>query len=49
MPEGHCMKCKTKTEMKDVQEVTMKNKRQALKGICSVCNTRMFKILGKNK
>ena len=48
MPEtGHCMKCKEKREMKDTEEVTMKNGRKAMKGICTTCGTKMFKILGK--
>ena len=44
---GHCMKCKEKREMKDTEEVTMKNGRKAMKGICTTCGTKMFKILGK--
>ncbi len=41
------MKCKEKREMKDTEETTMKNGRKAMKGVCSVCGTKMFKILGK--
>jgi ssDNA-binding Zn-finger/Zn-ribbon topoisomerase 1 len=33
--------------MKDAKEVTMKNKRKALKGKCPDCGTGMYKILGK--
>lgn len=44
---GYCMKCKKTTEMKDTEEVTMKNGRKAMKGKCSVCGTGMYKILGK--
>jgi hypothetical protein len=44
---AYCVKCKQKREMKDVQTVTMKNGRRALKGKCSVCGTGMYKILGK--
>ena len=33
--------------MKDTNEVTMKNKRKAVKGTCPSCGTGMFKILGK--
>lgn len=46
---GHCMKCKEKREMKDVAEVEMKNGRKAMKGLCTVCGTKMFKILGNKK
>jgi len=44
---GFCVKCKKTQEMKDVQKVTMKNKREAIKGKCVVCGTGMYKILGK--
>jgi len=45
--EAYCVKCKKKVEVKDGQEVTMKNGRKALKGKCSVCGTGVYKILGK--
>lgn len=49
MVEGRCMRCKANREMKDVQEVVMKNGMKAAKGKCSVCDTNMYKILGKAK
>ena len=33
MVDGHCMKCKEKREMKDAEQVKMKNGRDAVKGI----------------
>jgi hypothetical protein len=45
--KGYCVKCKAKQEMKDQQEVTMKNGRSAMKGKCPACGTGMYKILGK--
>lgn len=48
---GYCVKCREKREMKDTERVTMKGKageRAAMKGTCSVCDTGMYKILGKN-
>lgn len=48
MAEGYCVKCKEKREMMEPEEVEMKNKRKALKGTCSVCGTKIFKILGKS-
>lgn len=45
--EGYCVKCKSKKEMKDTTEVTLKNKRKAMKGKCPDCGTGMFRILGK--
>ena len=45
--EGYCVKCKSKKEIKDPVEVTMKNGRKAMKGKCPICGTGMFRILGK--
>lgn len=45
---AYCMKCKRMREMTDVQQVTMKNGRPAMKGKCSVCGTGMYKILSKS-
>lgn len=45
--EAYCVKCKGKKEMKDAEEVTMKNGRKAMKGQCPDCSTKMFKIGGK--
>ncbi|MBU0605324.1 MAG: hypothetical protein KKH77_03450 [Candidatus Omnitrophica bacterium] len=42
---GYCVKCKAKKEMKDTQQVTMKNKRTAMKGKCTTCDTGMYKIM----
>ena len=33
----YCVKCKARTETKDVQNVLSANKRPMLKGICAVC------------
>jgi hypothetical protein len=46
---AYCVKCKAKREMKDEQEVTMKNGRKAVKGKCPTCGTGMYSILGKAK
>jgi len=40
---------KDKREMKDAQNVTMKNGKPAMKGQCSVCGTTMFAIVGAKK
>lgn len=45
--KGYCVKCKGPKEMKDAQEVTMKNGRKAMRGKCPDCSTGMYKILGK--
>jgi Zn finger protein HypA/HybF involved in hydrogenase expression len=44
--QAYCVKCKSKRDMKDEKQVTMKNGRQAVSGICTVCGTKMFKIGG---
>lgn len=43
----YCVKCRTKREGKNVQDVTMKNGKKAKKAVCEVCGTTMFKIVGK--
>lgn len=41
---AYCVKCKSKRDMKDPQEIKMKNGKPAVQGICPVCGTKMFKI-----
>lgn len=43
--EAYCVKCKAKREMKDPENVTMKNGRKAAKGKCPDCGTSMFRIV----
>ncbi|HLI87185.1 MAG TPA: DUF5679 domain-containing protein [Ktedonobacteraceae bacterium] len=45
----YCVKCKKKTEMKNAQQITMKNGKPALKGQCAVCGTTVNAILGSAK
>lgn len=45
--QGYCVKCKKKQEIKDAKEVTLKNGKKALKGVCPACGTGMFRITGK--
>ncbi len=47
--EGYCVKCKSKRNMVNAEEVTMKNGRKAMKGKCETCGTGMYKILGNKK
>ncbi|NQT89784.1 MAG: hypothetical protein HQ558_00830 [Candidatus Omnitrophica bacterium] len=44
--EAYCVKCKSKKEMQEGKEVTMKNGRRAMQGTCSDCGTKLFRILG---
>ncbi|GCF07088.1 DUF5679 domain-containing protein [Dictyobacter arantiisoli] len=45
----YCVKCRTKQELKDAQQVTMKNGKPALKGQCSVCGTTVNAIMSTKK
>ncbi len=42
--EGYCVKCKSKREIKDAQDIVMKNGRPATQGLCPACGTKIFKI-----
>jgi len=47
---GYCVKCRKKQAIKDAKEVKMKGRggaRRAMKGVCPVCGTGMYRILGK--
>jgi hypothetical protein len=37
--EAYCVKCRAKREIKNPEQVTMKNGRPATKGTCPVCGT----------
>ena len=48
--QAYCVKCRQKRDMKDPKEVTMPGKggqRRAMTGTCTVCGTKMFRIMGK--
>ncbi len=47
--EARCMKCKVNVEIKDPEDVVMKNGRTAVKGVCPTCGTKVFRITGKKK
>jgi len=38
------MKCQDQREMKDPKQVKLKNGRDAVKGTCPKCGTKMFKM-----
>lgn len=44
MAEAYCVKCKQKKEVKDAKNVTLKNGKPALSGVCPTCGTKVFKI-----
>ena len=43
-PEAYCVKCRTKRKIENPEETTMKNGRAAIKGTCSVCHCKVFRI-----
>ncbi len=43
----YCVKCRAKNDAQDVEEVTMKNGKAAVKGKCTKCGTGMYKIGAK--
>ena len=49
MPTARCMKCKGPVEIKNPQDVVMKNGMAAVKGVCPKCGTKVFRIVGKAK
>jgi hypothetical protein len=45
--QAYCVKCRKKRDIEDPKEVDMKGGRRAMQGVCGVCGTKMFRILGK--
>jgi len=41
----YCLKCKKKTETKDLHPTTLKNGRKAMTGKCSVCGTTKYQLI----
>jgi DNA polymerase II large subunit len=46
---AYCVKCKDKREMKDAQPITMKNGKPALQGQCTICGTKLTRIVSTKK
>jgi hypothetical protein len=44
MAQGYCVKEKKKVEIKDPQQVKLKNGRDAVQGFCPDCGTKIFKM-----
>ena len=42
---AYCMKCAAQREYTDTKQVTLKNGRSAIEGVCVVCGTKVFKIV----
>ncbi len=44
--KAYCVKCRTKREMKNPKQVTLKNGRPAVQGVCPTCGTKLY-VIGK--
>jgi hypothetical protein len=44
MVQAYCVKCRKKVEVKNPQNVTLKNGRPATQGTCPGCGTKVFRI-----
>ena len=40
----YCLKCRSKTDILETQEVVLKNGRSEVTGRCSACGTKKFRI-----
>ena len=39
--QAYCVKCRSKKEMKDPKNITMKNGKPATQGVCPSCGTKI--------
>ncbi len=44
MATAYCVKCRRKVDIKDPRNVTLKNGRPAVQGVCPRCGTKVFRI-----
>jgi hypothetical protein len=44
MVQAYCMKDRKKVEIKNPRNVTLKNGRPAVQGVCPICGTKVFRI-----
>ena len=42
--QAYCLKCRQTREMRNAEQVVMKNGKPATKGVCPVCGTKMYRI-----
>jgi hypothetical protein len=41
---AYCFKCRETQEIRDPQQVTLRNVRPATRGVCHICGTKVFRI-----
>jgi len=44
MATAYCMKCRKKVEIRSPRQITLKNGRPAVQGVCPSCGTKVFRI-----
>ncbi len=44
MATAYCMKCRKKVEIKNPTQITLKNDRPAVQGVCPVCGTKVLRV-----
>lgn len=44
LPEGYCLRCKSRRRIKDPVQVQMKNGRSRIQGFCETCGVKMSKL-----
>jgi len=44
--QAYCVKDKQKVEIKNAQQITMKNGKPAISGTCPICGGKVFRIGG---
>ncbi|MCD6341016.1 MAG: hypothetical protein J7L51_03615 [Desulfurococcales archaeon] len=49
MVVGFCVKCRKKVELKNPEEVTLKNGRKAIRGKCPNCGTTVYVFVSSKK
>ncbi|MCZ6535972.1 MAG: DUF5679 domain-containing protein [Dehalococcoidia bacterium] len=42
--QAYCVKCRASRDIRNPQQITMKNGRPATQGTCPTCGTKMFRI-----
>ena len=42
--DAYCLKCRTKREIRNPQQVKLKNGRSATQGTCPTCGTKVYRI-----
>lgn len=43
--KAYCFKCKKQQEIKNPEQVVLKNGRHAVKGICPVCGSKLYRMV----